>query len=407
MEINVGFGMIMNFNEGSASDQYIPSEIQSFGDPFIGVRYGLGLMDWFSTGLALQVMIPSGQEFSQLADTAVSTRILATLDFIPIEAMLISLNLGYYFDNTKKIFNYPLSESQFFTAGINPNNQFLAQLGITYQLGPVAPFLEYGTALAMGNGTSPHWRTIGLRAFPLSVHTFHLIVACDVGLMGVDSGDQEVKTPPYNVIFGLGYNFGAIPEGGGKEVIKEVIKEKIVEVMVPTPVERTGRIDGKVLHADTGEPLGDAQVTVTGKETTIFMTDKKNGKFLTCTADPGQAKIVVKRDGYHEKTQAVLITKSPIIPVTIKLKPIEGKTYGTLKGTIRSVTGRPLGANINIPAQKIKAKAKKKTGKFNLEVGTGVFDVLIFMKGHITQRRKIKMKHGDVVILNVELYPKK
>ena len=42
-----------------------------------------------------------------------------------------------------------------------------------------------------------------------------------------------------------------------------------------------------------------------------------------------------------------------------------------------------------------------------IRLATGVFDVIVTMPGYVTQRRKVKLKTGDIVILNVELYPKK
>jgi translation initiation factor IF-1 len=404
LELSGGFSMVMNYNPA-----FMPDEIQSFGDPFIGVKYGYQLTEWFATGLAFQTIIPSGQKFSQLSDSGISLRLLANFDLMPLPEMLITLNVGYNLDNTRKIFDRELNDAQLFAAGINPNEQILANIGIAYQVGPFSPFFEYGAALAQGSGTSPHWVTVGVRAWPFSLHTLHTFVAADIGLTGVTSGAGEYKIPPYNILLGIGYNFGQIPQGSPevREVIKEVIKEKTVEVKVPTPIDPTGRIDGKVINAKTGEPLGDAKVLIKGKNTSIFLTDKDKGAFLGCAADPGPVKITVSRDGYHNQDEAVLINKDPTIPVTIKLKPIEGKTYGTLKGTVRSVTGAPLRANIVIPTQKIRLKAKKGTGNFQIEVGTGVFDVLISKKGFITQRQKIRIKHGDVVILNVELYPKK
>jgi hypothetical protein len=136
-----------------------------------------------------------------------------------------------------------------------------------------------------------------------------------------------------------------------------------------------------------------------------FVTEHAQGKFTTCPADPGPVKVTVAMEGYKQETTAVLSTGKPTVPVTIKLAPAKGKTFGTLKGTVRSATGQPLKAKITIPARRKKARAKK--GKFELRLATGVFDVIVTMPGYVTQRRKVKLKTGDIVILNVELYPKK
>ena len=67
-------------------------------------------------------------------------------------------------------------------------------VSFAWQFGQVAPFLEYGSAIAMGDGVPgftdcPNWVTVGLRAWPLSYHTLHLVAAVDIGL----AGKQQVK----------------------------------------------------------------------------------------------------------------------------------------------------------------------------------------------------------------------
>jgi hypothetical protein len=336
-------------------------------------------------------------------------------DFRPLPEALVILNIGYHLDNSESIFEDGLNPSQRFSAGINPHDQFLLLLGFAYQLGPVAPFLEYGTAQALGAdglgfGDSPNWLTIGVRAWPLSRHTLHLLAAVDIGLTGIDVPQDQARIPPYNIILSVGYDFGAVPDPEPRVEVREVVKVKEVEVPVPAPPpepEPKGRVVGQVVDAVSGNPLGNAKVIVEGKETTILLSDPAEGKFATCLSDPGPVKLTVTREGYREEETAVLIENEPEVPVTVKLAPSRGKTFGSLKGTIRAATGQPIRARISIPARKVKAMSSKKAGKFQLKLETGVFDVLISKKGYITQRRKIKLGAGDLVILNVELYPKK
>jgi hypothetical protein len=403
-EVNAGFSMASNYNTA-----YVPDQSQYVGDPFLGVSYGHALSDQLSLGGGLQVMIPTGQKFSQLSTDGISTRILTSFAFQPVSAALITINLGYHFDNSARIFDEPLNAAQIFAAGVNPHDQVLVRLGAAWQFGPVAPFLEYGGAIAMGDGApgfgdSPNWITLGLRAWPLSHHTLHVVAAADVGLAGIHPPAGKGRIPPYNVVLALGFNFGQIPEPPPRVVTKEVEKIKEVKVAVPPPPQ--SRIVGTVVDAQTGKPLGGARVKVAGKEEATFVTEPERGQFTTCPADPGPVKVTVSMEGYKQETTAVLSTGKPTVPVTIKLARARGKTFGTLKGTIRSATGQPLRALISIPARRKKIRSKKK-GKFELRLATGVFDVLISKPGYVTQRRKIKLKTGDIVILNVELYPKK
>ena len=400
-EVNAGFSMASNFNTA-----FVPDQSQYVGDPFLGVSYGYGLTDQLSLGGGVQVLIPTGEKFSQLSTDGVSTRIMTTFAFQPVKAALITLNLGYHFDNSARIFSENLNAAQAFAGGVNPHDQVLVRLGAAWQFGPVAPFLEYGSAIAMGDGApgfadNPNWVTVGLRAWPLSYHTLHLVAAADIGLAGIHPPAGKGRIPPYNVVLAVGFNFGQIPDPPPKIITKEVERIKEVKVQVPPPPQ--SRIVGTVVDAQSGKPLGGARVSVGGEAT--FVTEPEHGKFTTCPADPGPVKVTVAMEGYKPETTAVLSTGKPTVPVTIKLAPARGKTFGTLKGTVRSATGQPLKAKINIPARRKRIRAKQ--GKFELQLATGVFDVIVTMPGYVTQRRKVKLKTGDIVILNVELYPKK
>ncbi len=409
LELNTGFTLVSNQNAS-----FEPQEIITIGDPFLGVRYGYRLADWFALGGGIQALFPTGQKFSQMASEGISTRILFDFDFMPLPEALITLNVGYNFDNTGRIFDYGLTEAQAFAAGVNPHDQLLLTLGCAWQFGLLAPFIEYGSALAMGADDlaytdSPSWLTLGLRVWPLKFHTLHVMAAVDVGLTGMDPPAGAARIPPYNVILSVAYDFGAARPPAVIE--REVVR--VEKVLMPGAgagaklAVRGSRIVGRVLDAKTQEPIGDARVVMGGEEPATFLSDPEQGRFFTCPTVPGPVKITVNREGYREESQVVLVSGRPRTPVTIKLHATTGATYGTLKGTVRSVTGLPLPALISIPARKVKLRAGRTDGKFAKKLATGAIDVLISMPGYMTQRRKVKLDAGEVVILNVELYPKK
>jgi len=409
LELNTGFTLVSNQNAS-----FEPQEIITIGDPFLGARYGYRLTDWFALGGGVQALFPTGQKFSQMATEGISTRIMFNFDFMPLPEALITLNLGYNFDNTSRIFDYSLTAAQAFAAGVNPHDQLLISLGFAWQFGLLAPFIEYGSALAMGAEElgftdSPSWLTLGLRIWPLNFHTLHVMAAVDVGLTGMDPPAGAARIPPYNVILSVAYDFGAEPPPAviEREVVRvEKVRLPGAEAGAKLAVQGS-RIVGKVLDAETQEPIGDARVVMGGEEPATFLSDPEQGRFYTCPTVPGPVKITVNREGYREESQVVLVSGRPRTPVTIKLHATTGATYGTIKGTVRSVTGLPLPALIAIPARKVKLRANRANGKFQKKLATGAIDVLISMPGYMTQRRKVKLAAGEVVILNVELYPKK
>lgn len=406
LSINAGLSLVVNSNS-----VHEPRDTQWVGDPFLGVRYGTMITDWMGIGAGVQAVFPTGAESFDVAFSGVSVRTVATFDFLPHPDGLVSMNVGLHLDNSAEVFDYELDAVEQFTAGANPHDQFLLSLGVGWRFGPVAPFLEVGTAQAVGAGApgfgdNPSWLTIGLRAWPLTTRTLTLLVAVDVGLGGVDPPAGKTRTPPWNLIVGIGYDFGA--ESPPVEV-REVVRVERVEVPVAAPAPRSAgcRITGRVVDAQTGEALGGAKVVVSGDPPGILLSDPEAGRFTTCPEDPGPLRLAVHREGYRSTTEVVLVREDQAeTSVTIALHPSKGKTFGVLRGSVRALGGRAVPAVVSIPARGIKSRAKKKDGKFELKLVTGTFDVLFSLPGYVTQRQKVRLGAGDVVIMNVELYPK-
>gem|GEM_PF-6655324 len=227
LEVNAGVLLSSNRNRS-----FVPSDSLTVGDPWLGVRYGYPILKWFSADLWIQSVFPAGSGMTELAADGISTRIVFLFDFRPLPELRLHLNAGYHFDNSKRIFDYPLTAAQKFAAGVNPHDQVLLRLGGAWQFGSVAPFLEFSLDPAVGAGhlafsDNPAFITLGVRGWPFSDHRLHLLAAVDIGLMGTGpSGPDGVSTPPYDVVLALGYSFGA--EAPRIEV-REVVRTERVE----------------------------------------------------------------------------------------------------------------------------------------------------------------------------------
>jgi translation initiation factor IF-1 len=64
------------------------------------------------------------------------------------------------------------------------------------------------------------------------------------------------------------------------------------------------------------------------------------------------------------------------------------------------------GVHIFVPvlAQKVAAEAD---GTFQATLKAGHYQVLISAKKYLTQKKEIRIRNGDVVIMNIDLRPKK
>lgn len=401
LELSAGVALVLNENT-----LFNPTTSFSLGDPFIGIRYGRTLTDWFALGGGIQLIVPSGAGVGGLSFDGTSFRVALNTDFRPIHDFLVSLHIGFHFDQSSKIFDYRLNEAQFFSAGINPNHQVEVGLGLSYQIADiVAPYVEYfaeiGLGAGVGFGQQPQRVGLGARFWPLAERTLNLHLGAEIGVGGSDPGPLKPRVPLYNIVFGVAWDFGQVRGGTGTDSVREVVKVERVEVPVGSS---TGRIDGQVVDGLTGKPVKDARIVI-GDDAYIAMSDRKQGNFKTPELRPGPTKLQVSADGYLPNLLVVLVKKGEAVKFVAKLQPATGRTVGTLKGTVRSVKGKPLAAKITIPTRKVSAEADV-AGNFSVTIETGLVDVLITHKGFLTQRHKLRMRPGEEVILNIELFPR-
>lgn len=399
LELAAGFSMVMNGNSS-----FSPEDTVNVGDPYLSVRYGHDLSDTFSVGGGIEWILPNGAGTFVLVPEASILSIGASFDARLTPDLLLALNLAYRIDNSAQLFDHRLNPAQQFSAGINPHDQLRVLLGAGYSFDFVAPFLELGLAPAIGSeggfGDNPTWLTLGARAWPLDHKTLTALLAFDIGLTGVKGVPAgQARIPRWNLILGLAYDFGAQPSGETK------IVEKIVEVPVEGAAGVVPSVAGKVVDARTGAPLPGARVVLDGAARGIVITDPEDGSFGACAAKTGMVKVTAHLDGYASNEQAVVVQSGPA-EVVVKLEPSQGPTFGRLRGTVRSLTEGVLQATVSVPTRKLKLDVDER-GRFEHELETGTFDVLISYKGHVTQRRKINLRAGEEIVLNVELYPRK
>ena len=403
LEVHGGFSVKANRNASFA-----PTETQTMGDPFLGVRYGRPVMRDLVLGAGVLAELPSGTEMGGLAMEGTSARFLLGLDYLPLPGLWITLNAGYHLDNSAQIFSQTLNEAQRFSAGVQAHDQILWNIACAYRWKMLSPFLEYGTIQPLqsnqGFEESPHWITLGLRVWPLRADTLQVLLAVDVALAGVDVSAGQQRIPPYSAILSLAYDFGAV-RGPAAEPAQCAAQPPVVETK-SADAPLAGRILGQVVDAQSGKPLPGAQIILSREPFLAVVTDPIEGRFATCPLKPGPTRLTVEAEGFEGATEVVLARAQAETPVIIKLQPLIGKTMGRIKGSVRSIRGVPLEAVVAIPTRQLKTTCAKADGGFELDLATGFFDVLISMPGYMTQRRKVKLEAGDLVIVNVELYPK-
>ncbi|MEZ4271273.1 MAG: carboxypeptidase-like regulatory domain-containing protein [Myxococcota bacterium] len=180
-----------------------------------------------------------------------------------------------------------------------------------------------------------------------------------------------------------------------REVTQEVIKAP------PTFV-----VTGTVVDNATLQPITDASVVLTGKDVSPLSVDPENGQFKSYPIATGNGllQILATAPGYKEGEATVpLGTEGEVKEVTLKLIA-EGKIpLSILKGSLKDArSGKPVKGQIFIPALGKRIRTDK-NGQFSANVKAGRYQVLVSSRGFSTQKKDIKLRPGDVVILNVDL----
>jgi len=86
---------------------------------------------------------------------------------------------------------------------------------------------------------------------------------------------------------------------------------------VPASAQQVGHIAGRVLDAETGEPVDGVAVRIAGLETA---TDLR-GRFRIEAVRPGQYTLRFSHVGYGEQTETVDVTEGEVAVVTVRLTP--------------------------------------------------------------------------------------
>lgn len=404
LELSAGFSLVMNHNTASSPDQQL-----SIGDPFLGLRYGGQLDDSFSLGVAVHATLPNAPGTLALAPEATSVRLLATADYRATRELLFVLNVGFHVDNSAKAFEgTTLTAAQAFAGNVNPHNQVMLNLGGAYQFGRVAPFLEWTARVGVGDGAppfadTPHWLTVGVRAWPLAERTLNLLAAVDIGTGATgDLPSGMARVPAYNVVLAAGWDFGAVPESlpavtEVTEVVKVVHSDGTM-VDAGTPA----RIAGSVYDDESGDPVLGARVTVFGEPRSILISDPEDGTFLAYPGRAGQVKVVIAAEGYAAQEQQVIAKRGTDVDLEVRMERAK-VSHGLLKGFVVDGRGKPLAAQLTIPSRQEKAVARAKDGGFELRAVTGEFDLIISHEGFVGQKRRVRLSAGEEILIEVEL----
>jgi hypothetical protein len=282
-----------------------------------------------------------------------------------------------------------LSLAQRLSLGVSDSDALLFGIGWTARTPRATVFAEWSWDLLVGVDAPPplrspmraaggvHWRVgdryqiFGLGEFALS------------GRPGVERDDPLVPVEPRaSFVAGLSYRFGR--KAGGEALAPQALP---------------GAIAGRVVTADEG-PVPYARVRVRAGAADVEITADEDGAFHVSELPAGQVGVVVRADGYRERSVAVELAPSAEQAVVITLE--RELPDGQLKGLVLSFDGSPIRASIRIEPLGVELAAGD-DGTFEVDLPPGDYEVSISARGHHNQVRKVRVEERGVTVLNIDM----
>lgn len=431
----------------NAHSPLLPDPTQALGDAigFVKATHVFGGRFGFGGEAVAEIPAKDNGSVLELRGTTVTGLLIASLHFRPI---VIALNAGYRLDNSSKVFHSGFVPSydtvMRFNGNISKTSAIVANLGVEGRLDvgerlSVLPFIEgtsrFGERVSMNE--NPIAVSAGIKSLLLRGGLLKIGLGGTLRLSGAPRIDGKFPgLPPWEVFAQLGLNLpiaeptafvvpecpmvvacgphGACAAGltcsdGQCVMVKDRVieKEVIKQLSIPTP---TFIVAGVITDTVSNEPVRNSIIHLSGYDQTPIAGSSR-GEFRTwpLPVDEGILQISVEAEGFDPATQTV--AKGPPGTVTnlaLKLAPTGGKLPpGRVRGQVTDArSGDPVRATIVLPKAKQQLKAGVE-GTFELTVGSGNYDVVITSPKHQAQKIRITVGSGEVVILNIDLTPKR
>lgn len=246
-----------------------------------------------------------------------------------------------------------------------------------YHWGPSAPDANPDTVKNLKNTT----KTV------LPLLTFYIPIGLNVRIKDfIISAEAGIRDIPYLVGM-VTYTFGR--------------KRNVRILRGPLPVSsipETGKVSGRVVDRDTGEPIGMAVIEMRNTGFTNLSTDSSNGTFTTPGLKPGVEDLSAFKEGYLAGSVTVTVNAGETVSTTIPLQ--KQQFTGIVYGTVSDTQGRPLSATVSVvpettgAGQPVQTTADPSTGKFLIKLHAGRYAISASLFGYGTITKTVVVNTG-------------
>lgn len=393
---------------GSSAEVKEPSEnipyLQKFGDMGIFGKSVYQTEEGMNIGGEFEIFFPTRvNRFMWEGDAiTVNLRALWSMDlnaFIDFP-FRVHLNIGYRIDNTKNVINgnYELTNSSIkYFYNIKKEGSIIGGAAIEFPTDDVTLFLEYFTSQMIDRSWNDNSQllTPGVRITPLQ--GLSIDIGADLSMSSLFnaveiSGKKIVNEPLWNVFFGVSYVF--LPPS----------RIKVEKTEAPPP-PTTGRLKGKVVEAETSEPVGDAIIEFVGTGLSNIATDPVNGTFTSWELPAGEIEIIARKEGYAAKKVTVLIKAGTTVEEKIELE--KEKEVGMILGKVTDPNNVPLPAIIGVknmpdlPGSPVNPS----TGTFQMSLPPGLYSLIATAEGYIEAEKTVEVRNRAKTVVEFILQP--
>lgn len=437
-ELSLGTRTTTNTNSGPPESPYDPASSQTLGDPSVGLKYSTFIHPKLGLGSTARLLFPTSAQGRGISADAFILDAKLVASWRTTSWLLASVNAGVRWDQSRRLFGSKLPAVQQFAGWIGRSNLITAGIGLGshFEIGNIlglGPFVE--TTAGFGEVAierQPVLATFGAKFYPAGpARVLDLTLGADIRLSGAPgrNGARLPGLPPWEVFGRVSVNLfpdveqrrvannngSCIDDSGCGEdrqcvegvcsALREVVR--LEEVLKPLP---TFSIEGNVFNALTEEPVRGATIAVTGVASSPLAVDPNTGAFTSFPLPVGEGLVQVKVEapGFQPVTETLSRGGADEVKqLTLKLQPSGEAAKGLLRGSLKNArNGRSLKGQVFIPVLGRRIRTDPQ-GQFEASLKVGRYQMLVSGRGFVTQRKEIEIRAGDVVILNVDMRPRR
>ncbi|MBL8682203.1 MAG: carboxypeptidase regulatory-like domain-containing protein [Myxococcales bacterium] len=385
------------------------------GDPRIVLRAGGRVAGAFGLGAQASLWAP-GASAPSIVPAAFSVDMQAFGGYVPAHGRVALVGrAGFRLDNSAQ--SAPnaaqLSASDRLSLGVSAFHAVLVGVAAVGRFGPVEPFAECTADILVGRdapiGASPVHFVGGVRVHPRSSLHLHPGLVLDVSPSARASlapgAPLTDTTPRVAVMFTLGVGFPSPREASPAERAAGRARNTAT-AGAGNASTTAGDAEGEV-RDPSGAPVADAVVLVRrGEQTVLELRTDAQGHWRARGLASGDYSVIVRGASGAERSVPIRVGGSTAARAAVTIETVTSAAGAQLRGTVRSFNGSGVRATIRI-VEANRTVVANEDGSFRIPVEPRSYTVEFSADGYQSQRRRVTVSDNGVVILNIDLRPRR